>query len=383
MAQPEHIPFTVSSRAENELAYLEQVLQSRNLSGDGPFTMRCHAWLRRHHNTSGALLTCSGTAALELSCVLADLQPGDEVIMPSFTFSSTANAVVLRGAKPVFVDVDPKTMNLDPARLSEALSPRTRAILPIHYAGVVADMDPIMAFAAAHDLMVMEDAAQSLGSSYKGVPAGMIGDCAAISFHETKNIVCGEGGAFVTRRADLMERAEIIREKGTNRSQFNAGLVDKYSWVDIGSSLLPSEIQAAVLMAQFEQITEFTSRRMKVWARYHEAFASLEASGHLQRLHPPEHSEHNAHLYAVILSKRYDRAAVLAALHGRGVHAVFHYVPLHSAPAGKKFGRVGGPMPVTDRAGASLIRLPLFADLTDDQVERVIESLSDILQTAE
>jgi len=379
MAGSDVIPFTISAPAQNELPYLSEALRTRKLSGDGPFTQRCHAWLKRHHHTSGALLTASGTAALELSCILANVQPGDEVIMPSYTFSSTANAVVLRGGVPVFVDVEPHSMNLDPALLDQALTSRTKAILPIHYAGVVADMDPIMAFARKHGLIVIEDAAQSLGSTYKGTPAGMIGDCAAISFHETKNIVCGEGGAFITRRADFMERAEIIREKGTNRSQFIAGLVDKYTWVDMGSSYLPSELQAAVLMAQFEAMDGFTARRLEIWQRYYEAFAELETLGHLNRLHPADHSQHNAHIFAVLLGEQHDRAEVLKALLARGVLAVFHYIPLHSAPAGLAHGRVAGPMDVTDRAGAQLIRLPLYADLRDDQVEQVIASLTEVL----
>lgn len=373
------IPFSIPAQASNEQAYIAEVLRTRNLSGDGPFTERCHAWLRRHHQNGGALLTASGTAALELSCILAGLEAGDEVIMPSYTFPSTANAVVLRGGVPVFVDVEPATLNLDPALLEQALTPRTKAILPIHYAGVVADMDPIMDFAAKHDLIVIEDAAQSLGSTYKGTPAGMLGDCAAVSFHETKNIVSGEGGAFITRRADLEKRAHIIREKGTNRAEFMAGRVDKYSWVDVGSSFLPGELQAALLMAQLEQFEATTERRLEIWSRYHAAFADLESQEQVSRLIPPDHGMHNGHIYALLLDERHDRTKVLAQLLDRGVLAIFHYVPLHSAPAGVKYGRCATSMSVTDHAGSQLIRLPLFADLKNSEVSHVIETVIDVL----
>lgn len=379
MSKMAPIHFSVPSQAPNEMAYVTEVLRTRNLSGDGPFTERCHAWLSQYHKSAGALLTASGTAALELSCILAGLEPGDEVVMPSYTFPSTANAVVLRGAVPVFIDVEPATLNLDPTLLEQALTTRTRAIMPVHYAGVVADMDPILDFATQNDLIVIEDAAQSLGSTYKGTPAGLLGDCAAISFHKTKNIVSGEGGAFISKRADFSERAEIIREKGTNRAQFLAGLVDKYTWVDVGSSFLPSELQAAVLLAQLEQFETTTERHLDIWAQYNAGFAELQSQGHVTRLVPSNHGTHNGHLFALILNERHDRAQVLAALRSRNVQAVFHYVPLHSSPAGTQFGRRATSMPVTDRAGAQLIRLPLSAGLTDDQVAYVIEAVTAVL----
>ncbi|MEM9105067.1 MAG: dTDP-4-amino-4,6-dideoxygalactose transaminase [Pseudomonadota bacterium] len=370
------IHFSIPSQAPNEMAYVSEVLRTRNLSGDGPFTKRCHNWLSQHHNSATALLTTSGTAALELSCILAGLEAGDEVIMPSYTFPSTANAVVLRGAVPVFVDVEPATLNINPALLEQALTTRTRAIMPIHYAGVVSEMDPILDFAVKHDLIVIEDAAQSLGSTYKGTPAGLLGDCAAVSFHKTKNIVSGEGGAFITKRADFSERAEIVREKGTNRVHFLAGLVDKYTWIDVGSSFLPSELQAAVLLAQLEEFEKTTERHLEIWALYNSGLAELQSQGHITRLVPPNHGTHNGHLFALILDERHERAEVLGALHNRNVQAVFHYVPLHSSPAGTKFGRCAHPMPVTDRAGTQLIRLPLYAGLTDNQVAFVIEALT-------
>jgi dTDP-4-amino-4,6-dideoxygalactose transaminase len=303
------------------------------------------------------------------------MQPGDEVIMPSFTFVSTANAFVLRGAVPVFVDIRPDTLNLDEARIEAAITPRTKAIVPVHYAGVSCEMDAIMGIARRHGLTVIEDAAQGIMSRYKGRPLGSIGDMAALSFHETKNIISGEGGALLANHPELAERAEIIREKGTNRAQFFRGQVDKYTWYDVGSSYLPSELIAAFLWAQMEEADPITRRRLDIWQRYHDAFGAIEREGLVRRPIIPAGCEHNAHMYYLLLPDLEARTAFMARLKARGVETVFHYVPLHSSLAGQRFGRVSGTCSVTDALSERLVRLPLWLELTDEMIGRVIEAV--------
>jgi len=356
-----------------ELAYIADAHANGHLAGDGVFTKRCHAWLERTTGAKRALLTHSCTAALEMAALLLDLEPGDEVIMPSFTFVSTANAFVLRGAVPVFVDIRADTLNIDENLIEAAVTPRTRAICVVHYAGIGCEMEVIEAIAARYGIAVVEDAAQGILATYRGRPLGAIGALGALSFHETKNVISGEGGALLVNDARFVERAEIIREKGTNRAQFFRGQVDKYTWVDIGSSYLPSEIVAAFLAAQIEDADAITARRLALWNRYHEAFAPLEAAGHLRRPIVPTHCSHNAHMYYVLLDDLDARTRFIAALKSSGIHPVFHYVPLHSAPAGRKYGRAPGDLEVTDRTSDRLVRLPLW--LPDLEQTRVIDAV--------
>jgi dTDP-4-amino-4,6-dideoxygalactose transaminase len=309
-----------------------------------------------------------------MAAMLADLEPGDEVILPSFTFVSTANAVALRGATPVFVDIRADTLNLDETLVERAVTPKTRAIVPVHYAGVACDMDALTAIADRHGLMLIEDAAQALLSTYRGRPLGAIGDLGALSFHETKNVIAGEGGALLIRDERLVARAEIIREKGTNRSSFFRGQVDKYTWVDIGSSYLPSEIIAAFLFAQLESARELTTRRCRAWTRYHDAFADLEDAGTVRRPIVPPECGHNAHLYYLLLPSLAARTATIARLKEHGIAALFHYVPLDTSPAGRRFARTSGDLPVTHDVSDRLVRLPLWPGLTDSEVDRVIEA---------
>jgi len=367
------IPFNRPYMTGRELWLIAQAHARGHLSGDGEFTRRCHAWLEAHTGCRKALLTHSCTAALEMSALLLDLAPGDEVIMPSYTFVSTANAFVLRGAVPVFVDIRGDTMNLDERLVEAAITPRTKAICVVHYAGVACAMDVILDIAARHGLAVVEDAAQGVGATWRGRPLGGIGTFGALSFHETKNIISGEGGALLVNDAAHIERAELIREKGTNRSRFFRGEVDKYTWVDVGSSFLPGEIVAAFLCAQMEEVQAITERRLALWNRYHEALADAEARGRVRRPVISVDCTHNAHMYYVLFRTLAERTAAIAALQAQGIRPVFHYVPLHSSPAGRRFGRVHGAMDHTDRAGDTLLRLPLW--LPDLDIERVVEGL--------
>lgn len=368
------IPFNRPYMTGRELGNIAEAHANGHLSGDGPFTRRCHAWLERETGTRKALLTHSCTAALEMSALLMDLAPGDEVIMPSFTFVSTANAFVLRGAVPVFVDVRADTLNIDESLIEAAITPRTRAICVVHYAGVGCEMDAVAAIADRHGILVVEDAAQGILSTYRGKPLGSIGAFGALSFHETKNIISGEGGALLVNDARFVDRAEIIREKGTNRSQFFRGQVDKYTWVDIGSSYLPGEIVAAFLAAQMDEAARVTDERLAIWQRYHEAFAALESRGRVRRPIVPSHCRHNAHMYYLLLADLDARTRFIAALKDAGVHSVFHYVPLHDSPAGLRFGRASGTLPVTDDASRRLVRLPLWLpDMDQDRVIEVVE----------
>ena len=362
-----NIPFNKPHMTGKELWYIAQAHHGGQLSGDGPFTKKCNNWLERRTSAKKALLTHSCTAALEMSAMLADVGPGDEVIMPSFTFVSTANAFVLRGAVPVFVDIRPDTLNIDEHRIEAAITPRTKAIVVVHYAGVGCEMDTIMEIANRHHLLVIEDAAQGLMARYKGRALGSFGQLATLSFHETKNVVSGEGGALLINAPEYVERAEIIREKGTNRSQFFRGQIDKYPWVEVGSSYLPGEIIAAFLWAQLEDATPITTQRMLLWERYHEAFEDLEAHDKVRRPIVPRDCEHNAHMYYLLLPSLEARGKFIDALHSQGVNTVFHYVPLHSSPAGQKYGRTAGPMQRTDELSDRLVRLPLWSDLGTQQ----------------
>ena len=373
------IPFNRPAIVGPEYDYIRTAAEEFHLSGDGKFTKRCHAMLEALTGTSRALLTHSCTAALEMSAMLADIEPSDEVIMPSFTFVSTANAFALRGAVPVFVDVRADTFNLDETRVEQAVTARTRAIVPVHYAGVACDMDALRKIAARHGLMLIEDAAQGVGSTWRGQPLGSIGDLGSLSFHETKNIIAGEGGALLVNRADLIARAEIVREKGTNRSQFYRGQVDKYTWVDLGSSFLPSELTAAFLCAQLEHAEQLTSERLQLWERYHLAFEDIEADGLVRRPIVPVGCGHNAHMYYLLLPDLEMRQRFIADLRSTGIGAVFHYVPLHSSRAGLRYGRVSGSMDNTVVASDRLVRLPMWNGLAPYQ-DQVIDAVREALR---
>ncbi|MGI8561615.1 MAG: dTDP-4-amino-4,6-dideoxygalactose transaminase [Luteimonas sp.] len=357
------IPFNKPYMTGRELENIAAAHANGQLSGDGPFTKRCSAWLEQQTGATKALLTHSCTAALEMSALLLDLGPGDEVIMPSYTFVSTANAFVLRGAVPVFVDIREDTLNLDERLVEAAITAKTRAICVVHYAGVACEMDPILEIASRRGLRVIEDAAQGIYSTYKGRPLGAIGDLGCLSFHETKNIISGEGGALLARDGELAERAEIIREKGTNRSRFFRGLVDKYTWVDLGSSYLPSELLAAFLAAQMEHGARITEERLSLWQKYHLWAARHESEGRLRRPVVPSHCRHNAHMYYLLLPSLEHRTRFIHEMKASGVSAVFHYIPLHSAPAGKRFGRASGQLAVTDSVSDTIVRMPLWVGL--------------------
>ena len=367
------IPFNKPSLVGRELELIQEAIRRGQLSGDGHFTELCNAFLAERTGVRQALLTHSGTAALEMAAILCDLKQGDEVIMPSYTFVSTANAVVLRGAVPVFVDIDPITLNIDPARAAQAVTPRSKAIFAVHYAGFPADMDELSAIAKASDLFTVEDAAQALGSRYRGRPAGGIADMGVFSFHETKNILSGEGGALTVNRDDLVERAKIIREKGTNRSLFMQGFVDKYTWVDIGSSFLPGELIASFLYAQLEQHDIITAKRMALFNRYLEAFAHLPKAYGIKLPQWRKDVEGNGHMFYLLFPDPEDRASFISEMRELGIMTPFHYVPLHSAPGGLRFGRAEGDMSVTDRVAATLVRLPMFFEL-DEAIDLVIEA---------
>ncbi len=359
-----------------ELEYLQDACKRGRLAGGGEYTKRCSEQLVRYlDGSSSVLLTHSCTAALEMAALLTEIQAGDEVIMPSYTFASTANAFVLRGGVPVFVDIRPDTLNIDERLIEAAITPRTRAIVAVHYAGVACEMDTILDVARRHDLRVIEDAAQALGSRYRGRKLGTLGDLAAFSFHETKNIVSGEGGALVVNNPRFAERAEIIREKGTNRSRFFRGLVDRYTWVDVGSSYLPSELVAAFLYAQLQHIDEINGLRMDIWKRYETALGGLAEEGLVSLPVVPSTCVHNAHLFYLLTRTHAERSGLLAALRGNGIGAVFHYVPLHSSDAGKRFGRTGSSMEVTDDLSNRLVRLPIYPDLTAAEFGLVCESV--------
>jgi dTDP-4-amino-4,6-dideoxygalactose transaminase len=368
------IPFNKPFLTGKELHYVAEAHTRGQLAGDGFFTKACSKWLASQVDCQQVLLTHSCTAALEMTAILADIKPGDEVIMPSYTFVSTANAFVLRGGVPVFVDIRPDTLNIDESLIEAAITPRTKAIVPVHYAGVACEMDAILGIARRHHLLVVEDAAQGVMARYKGRPLGAIGDLGCYSFHETKNIISGEGGALLVNNTEFVERAEIIREKGTNRSKFFRGQVDKYTWVDIGSSYLPGEIIAAFLWAQMQEAEQITARRMAIWQRYHAAFEELEKAGRVRRPIVPDGCEHNAHMYYLLLEDLRDRTAFIEAMKSQEINCVFHYVPLHSAPNGLACGRASGDLHVTTDLSERLVRLPLWIGLEEHQ-DRVIDAV--------
>ncbi len=374
----EAIPFNRPYMTGKELLYITEAHSGQMLAGDGPFTKRCHGWLEDHSGSCKALLTHSCTAALEMAALLLDIQPGDEIIMPSYTFVSTANAFVLRGGVPVFVDIREDTLNMDEHLIEAAITQRTRGIVPVHYAGVACEMDTIMSIAKRNGLKVIEDAAQGVMASYKGRALGSIGDLGAYSFHETKNVISGEGGALLVNDLELALRAEIIREKGTDRSRFFRGEVDKYTWQEVGSSFLPGELIAAFLWAQLEEADSITQDRLASWQRYHDMLVPLELKGVLRRPIVPDECQHNAHMYYVLLASEIDRQKVLEEFKRNDILAVFHYVPLHSVPAGQHYGRIHGALGMTNIQSERLIRLPLWVGLTEQQQDRVV----DVLKTA-
>lgn len=373
------IPFNRPYMTGHELDYIAEAHSCGHLAGDGPFTHRCHTWLERQTGCRKALLTPSCTAALEMMALLLEIQEGDEVILPSYTFVSTANAFVLRGGVPVFVDIRPDTLNIDETRIEEAITARTRAIVPVHYAGVACDMDAIIAIAKRHNLAVVEDAAQGAMAYYRGRALGSIGDLGALSFHETKNVISGEGGALLVNSEEFLFRAEILRDKGTNRSRFLRKEVDKYTWQDKGSSYLSSELIAAFLWAQFEEAERITLLRLDLWNHYHTSFEPLEQRELLRRPVIPDGCSHNAHMYYVLLAPGADRTEVLAALANEGINAVFHYVPLHDSPAGLRYGRTSGELVVTKDLSSRLIRLPMWVGLQESDQNRVVDALTRIL----
>jgi dTDP-4-amino-4,6-dideoxygalactose transaminase len=375
------IPFNQPWIPCETLDLVSDVFKSRKLSGNGKFTQECHEIIRNMTGCRSSFLAQSCTAALEMSALVADVSPGDEIILPSYTFVSTASAFILRGAIPVFVDVRADTLNIDESQVARALSKKTKAIVPVHYAGVSAEMDSIIDIAKSQaNVLVISDAAQAFGSRYKGGDVCSVGDMSTLSFHETKNLSSGEGGCLNINRDELLENAHVSWEKGTNRKAFFEGTVDKYTWVGLGSSYLPSEVTAAVLVAQLRNFDFVQQQRMKIWNFYHEFFKEFEFLGAVKRPTIPDTCEHNAHMYFLILNQRIDRNPFLDKLRERGVHAVFHYVPLHSSPMGRRYGRVVGSMVNTDRAGSSLIRLPLWVGMTLEQLEYVCKSTAAVLE---
>lgn len=369
------ISFNVPPYVGNELTYIKEAVDSYKICGDGQFTKKCNAWLEEKFNAQKALLTTSGSTALDMALLLCDLKPGDEVILPSYTFSSTANAPVLAGAKLVFVDIRPDTMNIDEKKIEAAITKKTKVIIAVHYAGVSCEMDTILDIARRHNLMVIEDAAQGVMSTYKGKALGTMGDFGCYSFHETKNYSMGEGGALVINNPAYNEKAEILREKGTNRAKFFRGQVDKYTWVDFGDSYLPSELNAAYLWAQLEVADEINDNRLATWNAYYDAFKPLEEKGYIELPTIPVGCVHNAHMFYIKLKDLEARTDFIEALKKDGVNCVFHYIPLHSAPAGHKFGRFDGEDEYTTRESERLVRLPLYYNLTLEDREHVIDSI--------
>ena len=368
------IPFNVPPFIGTELDYVKQAIDAHKICGDGSFTKKCHSFLEERFGAQKALLTTSGTTALEMATLLCGLKAGDEVLVPSFTFSSTATAIVLTGATPVFIDVRPDTMNIDETKLEEAITDKTRAIMAVHYAGVACEMDTIMDIAARHNLKVIEDAAQGVMSTYKGRPLGTIGDFGCYSFHETKNYSMGEGGALIIRNPEDNDSAEILREKGTNRARFFRGQVDKYTWVAYGSSYLPSDMNAAYLWAQLLEADKINDNRLAIWKTYSDAFAPLAEAGRIEVPFIPEGCVHNAHMYYIKLRDLEDRSAFISYMKDRGIVTVFHYVPLHSSPAGEKFGRFHGEDRYTTSESDRLVRLPLYYGLTPEDQQYVIRT---------
>lgn len=372
------VPFNIPPCVGDEIEYVRQAIEAnRKISGDGPFTKKCDAWMEERFGANKVLLTTSGTSALEMAAILCDLKPGDEVILPSFTFTSTATAFVLAGARLVFVDIRPDTMNIDETKIEGAITERTRAIVPVHYAGVACEMDAIMDIARRHNLLVVEDAAQGVMATYKGRALGTIGDFGCYSFHETKNYSMGEGGAICINNPAYSDRAEIIREKGTNRAQFFRGQVAKYNWVDFGSSYLPSELNAAYLWAQLQHADEINENRLATWRAYYDAFEPLAECGLVTLPTVPEGCDHNAHMFYVKLADLKERTAFISFMKERGVGCVFHYVPLHSAPAGERFGRFHGTDEHTTPDSDRLVRLPMYYGMSLEDFEHVVSCVKE------
>lgn len=369
------IPFNIPPHLGQEENYISQAIENHKICGNGEFTKSCSSWLEQKTGCNKALLTTSCTHALEMAAMLLDIRPGDEVIMPSYTFVSTANAFVLRGAKIVFVDIRPDTMNIDENLIEAAITPKTKAIAPVHYGGVGCEMDKIMEIAERYNLAVVEDAAQALMCEYKGKALGTFGAFGTISFHETKNYSMGEGGALLINDEEYIEKAEIIREKGTNRSRFFRGQVDKYTWVNEGSSYLPSELNAAYLYPQLEEADKINNDRLKSWNRYYELLKPLAEKGAIELPFIPAHCKHNAHMFYIKAKDLEERTRLIAHLKEQGITAVFHYVPLHSSPAGKKFGRFGGEDKYTTKESERLVRLPMYYGLKDSDVEYICEKI--------
>ena len=357
-----------------ETEYIKEAVEKNGMiCGDGPFTKKCSQWMKDRFQTKNVLLTTSCTHALEMAAFLADIQPGDEVIMPSYTFVSTADAFVLRGATCVFVDIRPDTMNIDETKIEEAITEKTKAIVPVHYAGVSCEMDKIMEIAKKHNLYVVEDAAQGVMSTYKGKALGTIGDYGCYSFHETKNYSMREGGAMLIRDGKNAELAEIIREKGTNRSKFFRGQIDKYTWVEAGSSYLPSDMNAAYLWAQLQKADEINENRLQSWNRYYEGLKDLKEAGKIELPYVPEYCEHNAHMFYIKAKDLEERSALISYLKENGVTAVFHYIPLHTAPAGKEYGRFHGEDKYTTKESERIIRLPMYYELDEQDAKKVMD----------
>jgi len=371
------INFNVPPCTGKEIEYIKEAIASHKICGDGTFSKKCHAWFEERFDSRKTLLTTSGSSALDMAALLCDIQPGDEVILPSFTFSSTANSFAIYGATLVFVDVRPDTMNIDETLIEAAITDKTKVIVPVHYAGVACEMDSIMDIARRHNLLVVEDAAQGVMSTYKGKALGTIGDVGCYSFHETKNYSMGEGGAISINNPEMVERAEILREKGTNRAKFFRGQVDKYNWVDIGDSFLPSELNAAYLYAQLEKADEINNDRLRSWEEYNNAFKPLEEKGLVSLPVVPEGCVHNAHMYHIKCRSLDERTEFISFLKEHGIMAVFHYVPLHSAPAGLKFGRFHGEDKYTTADSDRLVRLPMYYGLSDEDRNTVIEAVKE------
>ena len=371
------VNFNIPPYVGKELDYVREAIAAHKICGDGQFTKKCNAWLEEHFSAQKVLLTTSGTTALDMAALMCDLKPGDEVILPSFTFSSTATAFVLAGATLVFVDVRPDTMNIDETKIEAAITDKTRVIVPVHYAGVACEMDTIMAIAKKHNLLVVEDAAQGVMSTYKGKALGTIGDFGCFSFHETKNYSMGEGGALVIRDKKYNERAEILREKGTNRSKFFRGQVDKYTWVDFGDSYLPSDMNAAYLWAQLEVADEINNNRLASWNAYYEAFKPLADAGVVELPTIPDGCVHNAHMFYLKCKDLEERTRLISYLKERDIGAVFHYIPLHSAPAGRKYGRFDGADEFTTSESDRLVRMPMYYGLSQEDLESVISAVKE------
>ena len=374
------IDFNIPPFVGKEIQYIEQAVKNKKICGDGEFTKKCSRWMEERFQVNHCLLTTSCTHALEMAAVLSGIQPGEEVILPSYTFVSTADAFVQRGAKLVFVDIRPDTMNLDECLLEDAITEKTRVIVPVHYAGVGCAMDEILDIAKRHSLKVVEDAAQGVGAYYKGRALGTIGDFGCYSFHETKNYSMGEGGALLFQEEEFIEKAEILREKGTDRSKFFRGQVDKYRWVDYGSSYLPSDLNAAYLWAQLEMADEIRKDRLESWNYYHERLEGLERAGCIERPFVPDYADHNAHMYYIKVKDLEERGKLIQFLKEREIHTVFHYVPLHSAPAGRKFGRFHGEDRYTTRESERLLRLPMYYQLTREKQDQVVKAIEEFYE---